>query len=262
MASDIPKLSLISSGKYKNIILFLIIVSLIGLAIAGFSYYEYQKTQKELQAIKKAAGTSQNTNTDQLAKILGEVGKIYNLPQGEIPTMATISDIGKLKDQPFFQNGKNGDILLVFNKAGKAILYNPTDKKIIEVAPINSSPPSNSPGSSPGSSPKSTPSTTPTPTPQPIQPKILIRNGTISPNLAVKMETDIKKSFPAVIIVGKENAARNTYDNTVAIVLNPSVKDNAIEIARTLNITIADLPSAEKKPTNTDILIILGKDRI
>lgn len=261
MSSEIPRLNLLSSplsGKYKNLIFILTIVALIGVGIAGFSFFQYQRTQKELQAIKKAVSTSQSATSDQLSKILVEVGKIMKLPEGEIPTMATISDIAKLKDQPFFQNGKNGDILLVFNKAGKAILYNPIDKKIVEVAPVSNAVAAGSPGSSPGQNPKSTPS----PTPTPAQPKILLRNGTMSLNLATKMEAEIKKSFPLVIIAGKENAARNTYDRSIVVILNTALSGNAQEIARTLKLTIADLPSAEKKPTNADILIILGTDKI
>lgn len=263
MSSEIPKLNLITaplSGKYKNLIFILTLVALVGVGVGGFSFYQYQRTQKELQAIKKVATASQNTNTDQLSKILLELSKIIKLPEGEIPTMATISDIGKLKDQPFFQNGKNGDILLVFNKAGKAILYNPTDKKIVEVAPVSNTVPSGSAGSTPLGSPKSTPS--PSPTPTPIQPKILLRNGTISPALSTKVEAEIKKSFPQVTIVGKENAARNTYDRTTVVILNTAQSGSAQEIAKTLKMTVADLPSAEKKPTNADILIILGTDKI
>lgn len=261
MSSEIPRLNLLSSplsGKYKNLIFILTIIALIGLGAAGYSFFQYQSTQKELKAIKQAAGASQSASGDQLSKILVEIGKIMKLPEGEIPTMATISDIGKLKDQPFFQNGKNGDILLVFNKAGKAILYNPTDKKIVEVAPVSNAVAAGSPGSSPGQNPKSTPS----PTPTPIQPKILLRNGTMSPNLATKMEAEIKKSFPQATIVGKENAARNTYDRSIVVILNTALSGNAQEIARTLKLTVADLPSAEKKPTNADILIILGTDKI
>lgn len=254
-STDIPKLNILTStmmGKYKNLIFGLALAAVVGLAIAAFSFYQYQKTQKELQAIKKTMTSSQKANNDQVTKIVAEVGKIMKLPEGELPTMATISDIAKLKDQPFFQNGKNGDILLVYNQAGKAILYNPTDKRVVEVAPVGSASPS--PSIRPGSSP--------TPTPQPIPAKVILRNGTIAPNLASKIETEIKKSFSNITVVGKENAARDTYDKTTVVIINQAAKDTALNLAKNLTAIVSDLPSAEKKTTDADILIILGKDKI
>lgn len=240
MASDdIPKLNIFSrtmSAKYKNLILFLSIITLIGLGIAAFSVYKYTRMQKELQAIKKSTTASQKTNNDQMSKIVAEVGKIYKLPEGEVPTMATISDVNKLKDQPFFKNSKNGDILLVYNKAGKAILYNPTEKKIVEVAPVGD-------------------------TSQQIRSKVWLRNGTSTGGLASKLETEIQKNFPGMTIAGKDNAVKNNYDKTIVIVLNDSAKDAGAVLAKTLNVSTADLPSGENKPAGADLLVIIGKDR-
>lgn len=245
---DIPKLNIFStamSAKYKNLVLVLSIITLIGLGVAAFSFYEYSKTQKELQAIKKSTTASQKTTNDQVSKIVAEVSKLIKLPEGELPTMATISDINKLKDQPFFKNSKNGDILLVYNKAGKAILYNPTDKKIVEVAPI---------GSGAGIS-------SPSPTPALFQSKVIIRNGTATPNLATKIEAEVKKVSSDILIAGKENAARETYDKTIIVVLNPKAQEMAQNITKIFNATISDLPDWENKPAGADILIIIGKDK-
>ena len=51
--------------------------------------------------------------------------------------MATVSDLEKLKDQPFFAKAKIGDKVLIYTDAKKAILYDPVNDKIVEVAPIN-----------------------------------------------------------------------------------------------------------------------------
>ena len=53
--------------------------------------------------------------------------------------MATVSDPEKLKDQPFFAKAQKGDKVLIYSNSQKAILYSPTEDKIVEVAPINSS---------------------------------------------------------------------------------------------------------------------------
>jgi len=65
------------------------------------------------------------------------VGKLMVLPEGETPTIATVSDPDKLKDQAFFAHAKTGDKVLIYAKAKKAILYSPTDNRIVEVAAID-----------------------------------------------------------------------------------------------------------------------------
>lgn len=70
------------------------------------------------------------------ARIISEVGKLVVLPADETPTIATVSDLAPLKGQPFFADAEMGDKVLIFQKAKKAILYRPSTKKIIIVAPI------------------------------------------------------------------------------------------------------------------------------
>ncbi len=69
--------------------------------------------------------------------IANRVSKLMILPQNETPTLATVSDPEKLKNQPFFANAKTGFKVLVYAQAQKAILYDPYENKIVEVAPIN-----------------------------------------------------------------------------------------------------------------------------
>ncbi len=69
--------------------------------------------------------------------IANKVSKLMILPQNETPTLATVSDPEKLKNQPFFANAKTGFKVLVYAQAQKAILYDPYENKIVEVAPIN-----------------------------------------------------------------------------------------------------------------------------
>ncbi len=69
--------------------------------------------------------------------LVSEVGKLLALPTDEKPTVATITDVEKLKEQVFFKNAANGDKVLIYTKAKKAILYRPTEKKIVEVGAVN-----------------------------------------------------------------------------------------------------------------------------
>lgn len=67
------------------------------------------------------------------------IGKFMELPVGEQPTLATVTDQEKLKEQDFFAHAQNGDKLLVYPIARKAILYRPSIGKIIEVSNLVSS---------------------------------------------------------------------------------------------------------------------------
>ena len=67
------------------------------------------------------------------------IGRFMELPLDEQPTLATVTDQEKLKGQNFFTHAQNGDKLLVYPKAKKAILYRPSTKKIVEVSNLISS---------------------------------------------------------------------------------------------------------------------------
>ena len=71
------------------------------------------------------------------AQIVTRVGELIVLPEGENPTIATVSDPERLRDQPFFAKAKVGDQVLIYTNAHKAILYDPKQHKILEVAPLN-----------------------------------------------------------------------------------------------------------------------------
>lgn len=111
----------------KNILS--ILVALL-VAAAGTTYYFYG----EYVSLKKDPGKAA---TEETKKLVAAVGKLIVLPLGETPTIATVSDPEKLKDQPFFAKAKVGDKVLIYRQAKKAIIYDPAENKIVEVAPIN-----------------------------------------------------------------------------------------------------------------------------
>ncbi len=94
-----------------------------------------EKNQLKQQTAKTLGAQTQTE--DEAKSLKNEVGKFLELPADELPTVATVSDASKVKNQAFFANSQNGDKVLLFSKAGKAVLYRPSTKKIIEVAPIN-----------------------------------------------------------------------------------------------------------------------------
>lgn len=88
--------------------------------------------------IRKLKADPQYQARQEVTRLVERVGRLMSLPNEE-PTVATVTDLEKLKDQPFFLNAKNGDKVLIFSAARKAVLYDPTANKIIEVAPLNNS---------------------------------------------------------------------------------------------------------------------------
>jgi hypothetical protein len=71
-------------------------------------------------------------------ELTDRIGRFMQLPTDEQPTLATVTDQEKLKGQEFFARAQNGDKLLVWTKAKKAILYRPSIGKIIEVSNLTS----------------------------------------------------------------------------------------------------------------------------
>lgn len=104
-----------------------LLVALLVIAI-GAGVYFYQKATQVSQ---------EQASAMQLEQTVARVGRLMVLPDGETPTLATVSDPEKLKGQLFFARAQKGDIVLIYSTAKKAILYNPSLDKIVEIAPIN-----------------------------------------------------------------------------------------------------------------------------
>lgn len=111
-----------------------IVVCLLFLAGGGYlgydRYNDLKKDNLRLQDPQEAA-------KDETERIKSEVASLIDVPSDEAPTIASVVDASKLSKQAFFAKAQNGDRVLMYAQAKKAILYRPSTKKIIEVAPIN-----------------------------------------------------------------------------------------------------------------------------
>lgn len=110
--------------KFVNV--FFVLLLIVSIAIATFYYYKYQ-------TIKNNPAYITETEIKKLSDI---VAKLIKLPADEEPTIATVEDKDKLRDQPFFADTENGDKILIYTKAKKAIIYRPNSNSIINVGPI------------------------------------------------------------------------------------------------------------------------------
>lgn len=97
--------------------------------------------------------------------IITKASKLIVLPSDEIPTIATVTDVSAVKEQAFFKNAQNGDRVLIYQNAGKAILFRESENKIIEVGAVNFNQETASPTVAETSSPTVKPTLTPAASP-------------------------------------------------------------------------------------------------
>lgn len=125
---DKPSAPKVSSGLGKKMLTPVLLVLLL-LSLAGNGYL--------VMKVKKLGADPQVAAKQEAAELIAEVGKLIALPADEEPTIATVTDPEQLKSQAFFASAQKGFKVLLYATAKKAILYDPINKKIIEVAPIN-----------------------------------------------------------------------------------------------------------------------------
>jgi|SRR5690606_27003128 len=138
----------------KNIVIALLVIVLVG--VAGTAYYFYDQHRQAKEKLENPEQFAQ----EETQALINEMSELIALPEADIangePTLATVQDKEKLKDQEFFTNSENGDKVLIYAKAKKAFLYRPSTNKVINVAPVSI-----------GDEPQASGSATPTPTPTP-----------------------------------------------------------------------------------------------
>lgn len=217
------------------------ILAIIGLG-GGVAYQtqRLRNLEKDYADLKKDPSIVAKDETKQL---VDKVSKLAVLPNGEDPTVATVTDVEKLKDQPIFAKAQNGDKLLIYAGAGKAFLYRPGDNKLVDVIPVNTS--SSSQGAVAGA-------TTTDLT------RVAIANGTTKETANNDAESLIKQVVQGVTIAGKTNAKKTDYTKTLVIDLSGKKAVAATKIANALKGTVVKaIPEGEDKP-NADILVIVG----
>ncbi len=113
------------------------VIGLVALAVlAGAMYVFFFKPDGAEISTDTKSATPEVETTIEAKDLIEKVGRLIALPEGEEPTVATVSDPEKLKDQAFFANAKVGYKVLIYTQARKAYLYDPAQNKLIEVAPI------------------------------------------------------------------------------------------------------------------------------
>lgn len=232
----------------------LLIILFLAIGLAGvWSFWHFRQAEKSLNN-KEAVVNQLKDVKKENAALVAKLGRLMVLPEGEEPIVATISDVTSLaKNQPFYANAHNGDKVIVYMKAKKAIIYDPNADKIINVGPIflesqnATSTSSGTPTESLTGQPEPTTSTLVT---------IEVRNGSSTPGIArVFAEKFVGSQSYKVLDVNP--AARKDYGKN--IIVNLAGKDVASLSKMLGNITpVTKLPTGEAT-TAAEVLVIMGK---
>ncbi len=115
-----------------NIILGIIIGALVVYGV--FYLYAHPTLNSNTTPVATSTEVSEAMKAKQ---IVDAVSQLIIVPQGEDPLIATINDADNLiKDQPFYTGAINGDIVLIYQNAAKAIIYSPSRNIIVNVGPV------------------------------------------------------------------------------------------------------------------------------
>jgi hypothetical protein len=213
----------------------LIIVLLI---TAGALYWKYRQTATQLATI------SQQSTQAEDEQLMKDVGALIILPAEE-PTIATVTDKEQLANQPFFVQAQNGDKVIIYTASKKAILYRPSDKKIVDIAPLIIDNPT--PSAPDTTETKATPVT------------LTLLNGSTKVGVTNIIDDQLLKSFPTVSIVTKEAAKKTDYTQTLVIDVSGKNAQLAAQLAQQLKGVVSTLPPEEGKPSS-ELLVIVGNN--
>lgn len=126
--AESPRVSRVPQKKGKFLRYLLLIVSYV---IVGIAVWQIQ-AQVQSDPMRQQAKAE-----EEVKSIVNRVSQLMLLPSDETPQVAAINDAESLaKTQAFFVNAKNEDQILIYLKDQKAIIYRPSENKIINVGPI------------------------------------------------------------------------------------------------------------------------------
>jgi len=214
-----------------------VLVAILGIVTAGYFYWQFSQEK-------------QNNPFSEVGEITRQVEKFMLLPD-ETPTLATVTDQQALSDQGFFTEAQNGDKVLVFLNAKKAILYRPSIKKVIDVSSVQTIEDGN----------------------QMVEGEFVIENsnfvesdaslvvynGTAVSGLAKNVSSLIRGNVEGVTVIGGTDARVKGYTETTVVDVSGGHTEKVDELAQYLSAKVGVLPAREASP-EADILVIVGSD--
>lgn len=189
-------------------------------ALAAFGGYYFKKYRD----VKNNPASAEQAAQAQADKTIEEVGRLYDLPKDEKPSVATVSDKEKLKDQPFFAKAENGDITLIYSNAKLAILYRPSTKQIINVSSVT------------------------------IEGNVRVK---VIGSAAARQAA--ATALTAAQITATDGGEAKSAPTTITVVdVSGKNAEQAQKVATAVGGTVGTLPAGEDAPSDADILVVTG----
>lgn len=237
---DIVKKSF--NQRISKKIVFVVLAGLL-IIVGGSAFYLVNKNNR-------LTATNVPLTAEQSQKLIEQVGKLIELPTGEEPILATVSDVSLLPKEPFYERAQNGDRVLIFKSSKMAILYRPSTNKIIKVGTVSISEPEAPSATSSAALGKSDIT-------MQEQITVAILNGTKISGYAKTTGDSLEAKFQNISVVGTGNAERD-YSKTLVVDVSGKNKSAAQTLVKELSGEIGSLPEGETVPSGADILVILG----
>lgn len=144
------------------------------------------------------------------------------------PAVLTVEDETKVS-QPFLEEAKNGDKVLLYYKSGRSVLYRPAEDRIIRSGTYT-----------------------------PPDAKVFIRSGTTddSKTPAAKGKLD---GLSGIELVSQDASTKRDYQRTIVVSVTDRYPEQADAVAKALGAELSRLPRGETIP-DADILVIVGAE--
>ncbi len=228
------------TGRSQLIMMWILLILALGAFMWSFLNYTQTKKQLAILTDPKLASELSQRETEVL---LEKIAKHAVLPKEKNPVVAVINDVEQLAaTQDFYSMAHNGDKVVIYSNARKAIIYDEKADRIVNIGPVIYS-------------------DQPTPAaPNPEEGRITIelRNGTTSNDSAVKMR-DSLSSNEAFNVFKLGKAAKSDYPNTIILDKTGGKKGDVVAaLQKAIGGTVVQaLPSGEPD-TAGEVLVIIG----
>lgn len=207
-------------------VIFIIVGVVLFIALAGFGGYYF----KQYSDLKNKPVTADQAAQSERERYIAEIEKLYELPEGEKPTVATVTNKAESIKQygVFFNKAEKGDITLIYPQAKLAVLYRPSTQKLINVSTV---------------------------TLQDTKPSVKIIGESRDRTAA---EATINSALKDVVIIKDKTDAKGQHSGVIVVDISGKNAATAQKLAETLKGKVGALPEGEDKPQAVDIVIVAG----
>lgn len=124
---------IIRSSKKKSPIKKILTISLLFLLLCGGLWFSFQKSE----SLRTIFSINPKTEQEAMSRYLSQIGHLMLIPKDDTPVLATVEDPDLLiKQQAFFQGSQKGDVVIIFPKNRRAVLYSPKRNIIVNAGPV------------------------------------------------------------------------------------------------------------------------------